>query len=68
MASDEAKVIQGTHEVVFTLKFNVPPGVPPEVFVAKLAENVSVSIGLVGFLRETHSTVNDRKSPAVQLL
>jgi hypothetical protein len=63
----EPKVVAGTHEIVYTLIFNVPPGVEPKVVADKLAETVSVSIGMVGFLRETSAEARVRKSP-MQLL
>lgn len=60
MATDDARVIAGTEEIEFRLIFNVPPGVDARTFMNKLAETVTVSVGMIGMLRETHADARKR--------
>lgn len=57
---DAPQVLVGTHEVVMTLIFNVPPGLTPEQVQYKLAETVTVSVGMLSILRQTDYEVRQR--------
>lgn len=55
-------VIVGTHEIEMRLIFNIPAGVDIDAMKYKLAETVSVAIGMVAVLRETQYEVRPRAS------
>lgn len=54
-------MVEGTEQVVVTMVFDVPVGVDPEVVKKKITECVTVSVGMIHYLRETNQETRARK-------
>lgn len=61
-------VIEGTQEVVLTVRFRVPPGTPPQELANRIAQyGVSCSVGLMVLAKESKCEVVDIPPPGLVL-
>lgn len=56
--------LDGTKEVVVTMRFRCPPGLPPESIVEQIARaGITIALGLIPYAKETDINVVDVKLP-----